>query len=71
MANKKHSDTKRFFLGAAITIAFWALGVFSAGRMPFLVDYIYLPTEIQDLWVFPRRILFFALCWLLPVFCRR
>lgn len=45
MENKKHSDTKQFFLGAAITIAFWALGVFLAGRMPFLVDYIYLPTE--------------------------
>lgn len=70
MVNKKHSDTKQFFLGTAITLAVWALGVFSAGRMPFLVDYIYLPTESRLITlIFP--FLFLAYSIVIAVVCKR
>ncbi len=70
MANKKHSDTKQFFLGVAITIAVWSMGVFSAGRMPFLADYIYLPTENERLsLIFPC--LFLAYSVVISVVCKR
>lgn len=45
---KKHSDIKQFLFGAAITLAVWTVGVFAAGRVPFFVDYVYLPTESGD-----------------------
>lgn len=67
---KKHSDTKQFFLGAAITLAVWALGVFSAGRMPFLVDYIYLPTESRLITlVFPLLLIVYSVVF--AVICKR
>ncbi len=70
MANKKHSDTKQFFLGAAITIAVWALGVFSAGRIPFLVDYIYLPTESRLITLmFPLLLIVYSVVF--AVVCKR
>ncbi|MBQ3005716.1 MAG: hypothetical protein IJD88_07260 [Clostridia bacterium] len=70
MANKKHSDTKQFFLGAVITLAVWALGVFSAGRMPFLVDYIYLPTESRLITlVFPLLLIVYSVVF--AVICKR
>ncbi|MBQ4604248.1 MAG: hypothetical protein IJB16_06555 [Clostridia bacterium] len=68
--SKKHSDTKLFFLGAAITLAVWALGIFSAGRMPFLVDYIYLPTENETLsLIFPFLLLIYSV--VIAVVCKR
>ena len=70
MANKKHSDTKQFFLGAVITLAVWELGVFSAGRMPFLVDYIYLPTESRLITlVFPLLLIVYSVVF--AVICKR
>ncbi|MBQ7837498.1 MAG: hypothetical protein IJ395_02650 [Clostridia bacterium] len=70
MANEKHSDTKRFFLGVAITIAVWALGIFSAGRIPFLVDYVYVPGGNETLsLLFPFFLLVYSSAF--AVFCKR
>lgn len=71
MVNKKHSDTKQFFLGAVITITVWALGVFAAGRMPFLVDYVYLPTESSETFKLMYPFLFLAYSVVFTVICKR
>lgn len=41
MAKRKHYDAKQFFIGAAIMLVVWALGVFASGRLPFIIDYLY------------------------------
>lgn len=65
---KKHSETKQFFIGAAITLAVWALGVFSAGRMPFIVDYVYVSSGNETLsllypfFFLAYSVIFFIVC---------
>ncbi len=41
MAKRKHYDAKQFFIGTAIMFVVWALGVFASGRLPFIIDYLY------------------------------
>ena len=67
---KKHSDIKRFLLGAAIMLSVWAVGVFAAGRVPFLVDYIYLPTESRLITLmFPLLLIVYSVAF--AVVCKR
>lgn len=68
---KKHSDTKQFLLGASITIAVWAVGVFAAGRIPFFVDYVYLPTESGDTFKLLYPFLLLAYSVVFAVICKR
>lgn len=71
MAKRKHYDTKQFFVGAAIMLAVWALGIFSAGRIPFFVDYIYLPTESGDTFKLLYPFLLLAYSVVFAAFCKR
>ncbi len=71
MANKNHSDTKQFLIGAAMTLAVWALGIFSAGRIPFFVDYVYLPTESGETFKLLYPFLFLAYSVVFAVICKR
>ncbi len=68
---KKHSDIKQFLFGAAITFAVWTVGVFAAGRVPFFVDYVYLPTESGDTFKLLYPFLFFAYSVAFAVICKR
>ena len=68
---KKHSDIKRFLLGTAIMLSVWAVGVFAAGRVPFFVDYVYLPTESGDTFKLLYPFLFFAYSVAFAVICKR
>ncbi len=67
---KKHSDTKQFFIGAAIMAAVWILGVFASGRLPFIVDYLYVSdgnTTLSMIYPF----LFLAYSIVFAVVCKR
>lgn len=68
---KKYSDTKQFLLGSAITLAVWTLGTFAAGRIPFLVDYVYLPFESGKTFKLLYPFLFLAYSIVITVVCRR
>ena len=41
MAKRKHFDAKQFFIGVVIMLVVWAIGIFASGRLPFLIDYLY------------------------------
>lgn len=70
MANKKHSDIKQFLIGVAIMLIVWALGVFAAGRMPFIADYVYVSDGNTTLsMIYP--LLFVAFSVVFAVFCKR
>ncbi len=67
---KKHSDTKQFFIGIVITLAVWALGVFASGRMPFIVDYVYVSEGNTTLsMIYPFLLVVFSVSF--AVFCKR
>ena len=40
MAKRKYHNSKDFFIGAAIMIIVWLLGVFASGRIPYFIDYL-------------------------------
>ena len=67
---KKRSDTKQFFIGVAITLAVWALGVFASGRMPFIVDYVYVSDGNTALsMIYPFLLVVFSVAF--AAFCKR
>ncbi len=67
---KKHSDTKQFFIGVAITLAVWALGVFASGRVPFIVDYVYVSEGNTALsMIYPFLLVVFSAAF--AAFCKR
>lgn len=67
---KKRSDTKQFFIGVAITLAVWALGVFASGRMPFIVDYVYVSDGNTALsTIYPFLLVVFSVAFV--AFCKR
>lgn len=68
---KKHSDTKQFLLCAAITLAAWVVGVLAAGRIPFFVDYVYLPTESGDTFKLLYPFLLLVYLVVFAVICKR
>lgn len=67
---KKHSDTKQFFIGAAIMLVFWALGVFASGRVPFIFDYLYVSEGSTFLSkIYPFLLVAFSVAF--AAFCKR
>ncbi len=61
MAKRKHLDAKQFFIGAAITLVVWALGVFASGRLPFIIDYLYVSEGNKTLsMVYPFLLVVFS-----------
>ena len=70
MANK-HSDTKQFLLGSVSMLTVWALGAVAAGRIPFFVDYVYLPFESGDTFKLLYPFLFFLYSIVFSAVCKR
>lgn len=68
---KKHYDTKQLLIGIVIMLAVWALGVLSAGRIPYFFDYVYLPTESGDTFKLLYPFLFLAYSVIFAVVCKR
>ncbi len=67
---KKHSDTKQFLVGAAIMAAVWILGVFASGRLPFIVDYLYVSDGNTTLsMIYPFLLVVFSVAF--AVFCKK
>lgn len=67
---KKHYDTKQLLIGIVIMLAVWALGVLSAGRIPFIVDYVYVSEGNTTLsMIYPFLLVAFSVAF--AVFCKR
>ncbi len=70
MAKRKHLDAKQFFIGATIMLIVWVIGVFASGRLPFLIDYLYVSDGNTTLsFVYPFLLLAFSVSF--AVACKR
>lgn len=70
MTKRKHLNAKQFFIGATITLLVWTLGVFASGRLPFIIDYLYVSEGSTTLsLVYPFFLVVFSASF--AVVCKR
>lgn len=70
MAKRNHPDVKQFIIGASIMLVVWAVGIFASGRLPFLIDYLYVSDGNTTLsLVYPFLLVAFSVSF--AVFCKR
>ena len=70
MTKRKHLDAKQFFIGVAITLVVWAIGILASGRIFFLLDYLYVSNgnKILSL-VYPFLLVAFSVSF--AVICKK